>query len=182
MDLSDGKSKMDEVVSNLRLELGKIRAGRANPNVLDGVEVEAYDSKMPISHVATISVPDPRTLVIQPWDDTVIKSIEKALQSADIGMMPVVDGKCIRLKVPQLTAEVREEFVREMKERVEDARVAIRGIRHKILDAVEEQAKAVGVSEDDVKRRKDEVEREVLSVMNSIDEMAESKEKELTTL
>lgn len=182
MDLPVGVEKMKGVVGALKDELGKIRAGRANPEVLDGVMVEAYESKMPIAHVATVSVPDPRTIVIQPWDDAVVKAIEKALNAANLGMTPVVDGKVIRLTVPQLTAELRQQYVRDMGEKVEEARIAVRGIRHKIMSAVEDQAESMGVSEDDMKRRKEEVEKEVQKIMNEIESIADKKEEELTTL
>jgi ribosome recycling factor len=182
MDLSEGVDAMQGAIANLKNELGKIRAGRANPDVVEGVEVEAYGSKMPISHVATISVPDPRTIVVQPWDDSVVKSIEKALQSANLGMTPIADGKVIRMTIPQLTAELREEFVKTMKDKVEDTRVAVRGIRHKIMESVEQQAKDMGVSEDDVKRRKDEVEKEVQKIMDEVEAIAEAKEKELISV
>ena len=182
MDLSVGVEKMKGVIGVLQDEIAKIRAGRANPEVLDGVMVDAYDSKMPIAHVATVSVPDPRTIVIQPWDDGVVKAIEKALSDADLGMTPIVDGKVIRMTVPRLTAELREEYVRNMGEKVEEARVAVRGIRHKIMNAVEDQAESMGVSEDDVKRRKDEIEKKVQEIMDEIEKISEKKEEELTTL
>lgn len=179
MELSEGVSRMEKVIDSLHEDLGRIRAGRANPEILDTVTVDVYESKMPINHVATISVPDARTFVIQPWDESNVKAIEKAILSSDIGMTPVVDGKIIRLTVPALTAELREEYIRDAKEREEHARNAIRGIRHEILDAVDEEANAGGVSEDDVKRRKDEIENVVKDYLGKIDEMIEKKQEEL---
>lgn len=182
MELSEGVSNMDSIVSNLREELGKIRTGRATPEIVESVTVEVYESQMPISHVATISVPDARTIVVQPWDEGNVKAIEKALTKSDLGMPPVVDGKIIRLSMPALTGELREEFIKDMKEKVEAARVAVRGVRHKIMAAVDEEASAGGVSEDDVKRRKDEIEKEVKKYMDSIEDIAEQKESELRTI
>ena len=182
MELSDGVSSMEDVISSLSEELGKIRAGRATPDIVEAVTVEVYESQMPISHVATISVPDARTIVIQPWDDGNVESIEKALSASDLGMPPVVDGKVIRLSMPALTGDLREEFIKEMKEKVESARVSVRGIPHKIMDAVDREASAGGVSEDDVKRRKDEIEKDVKKCMDRIEEIAEKKEEELRTI
>ncbi len=182
MDLPNGVEQMENVVANLRKELGKIRVGRAKPDVLDAVMVEAYESKMPVSHMATITVPDARTITIQPWDDTNVKAIEKAIMGSDIGLTPVVDGKIIRLSVPALTTELREEYIREMKDKVESARVAVRGIRHKIMGGIDDGVEEGGVSEDDIKRQKDEVEKEVKKISDSIDELAEEKENELRTI
>lgn len=182
MDISEGARQMEQAVEALRGDLSKIRAGRANPNMVEEITVDAYDSKMPISHLASISVPDARTIAIQPWDESVVKAVEKALMASDIGITPVVDGKLIRLSLPAPTAELREQYVKDMKGRVEEARVSIRGVRHKMMDGVDASVSAGGVSEDDVKRSKDEIEREVETLMKQIDELADSKEKELLSM
>jgi len=182
MDLSEGVEKMQSAITSLKEELAKIRAGQASPELIEQVSVEAYETKMPVSHVATISIPDARTIVIQPWDDSTVKAIEKALLAADIGMMPVVDGKIIRLSVPSLTTELREQYIKEMKEEVENSKIVIRGIRHKMIDGIDATSKDGGVSEDDVKRMKDEMEKEVKKAMDSIEQLAEAKEKTLMTV
>ena len=182
MDLSEGVEKMQSALTSLKEELAKIRAGQASPELIEQVSVEAYETKMPVSHVATISIPDARTIVIQPWDDSTVKAIEKALLAADIGMMPVVDGKIIRLSVPSLTTELREQYIKEMKEEVENSKIVIRGIRHKMIDGIDATSKDGGVSEDDVKRMKDEMEKEVKKAMDSIEQLAEAKEKTLMTV
>jgi ribosome recycling factor len=182
MELSEGISKMGEGVTGLREALGRIRAGRANPEMVNGVQVETYGSKMPINHVATISTPDPRTIVIQPWDDANVKPLEKALLSSDLGLTPIVDGKLIRLSIPLPTQELREEYVKTMRGEVEETKIAIRGMRHKMMEALDAEAEGGGVSEDDVKRQKDEIEKEVKKIMDEIDEVADVKEKELMTV
>ncbi len=182
MNLSDGISSMQSAVTGLREALGRIRAGRANPEMIEGVHIDVYGSKMPIAHVATISTPDPRTIVIQPWDESNIKPLEKAILASDLGLNPVVDGKIIRLSIPLPTEELRTEYVKTMKGEVEETKVAIRGMRHKMMDALEEEEKAGGVSADDIKRQKDQVENEVKKIMEEIEEIEEAKEKELMTV
>lgn len=182
MELSDGISKMNDAVTGLREVLGRIRAGRANPEMIEGVQVESYGSKMPINHIATISIPDTRTIVIQPWDEANLKSLEKALLASDLGLTPIVDGRLVRLSIPLPTQELREEYVKTMKSEVEESKIAIRGMRHKMMEALDEEAEGGGVSEDDVKRQKDQIEKEVKSIMDEIDEVADTKEKELLTV
>lgn len=182
MDISNGVLEMEGALSHLRGELGRIRAGRANPEMLEGVHVETYGSKMPVNHVATISISDPRTIVIQPWDDANVKPLEKALLASDLGLTPIVDGKLIRLSIPQPTEELREGYVKTMRAAVEETKVSVRGIRRKMMEALDEEEKSGGVSEDDIKRQKDEVEKEVKKVMDVIDEIEAAKEKELMTV
>jgi len=182
MDLSSGIEKMVAIVSSLQGELAKIRTGRATPDMLDGVMVEVYDSKMPIKHVATVSVPDARTIVVQPWDSSNIETVEKAILSSDVGLTPVVDGEIVRISIPSLTQELREKYVREMKEKIEESKVAIRAVRHKMMDFIDDSVKDGGVSEDDVKRQKDGVEKAVTKKVEEISSIAEEKEKELMTV
>lgn len=182
MELSEGKEKISEIISNLKSELSKLRTGSANPEMLEGIEVEVYESKMPINHLATVSIPDARTIVIQPWDSSNVKAVEKALLSSDLGITPSVDGTVIRLSIPALTQELREDMVREMKEMVEEARVAVRGVRHKMMNALDEALQGGGVSEDDIKRQKDEVEKVISDFMENFDEISDNKEKSLMTI
>lgn len=182
MDFSSGTEKMAEIVLSLQADIAKTRTGRATPEMLDEVMVNVYDSKMPINHIATVSVPDARTIVIQPWDSSNIKSLEKAILSSGVGLTPIVDGEIVRISVPSLTQELREKYVKEMKEKVEDSKVAIRAVRHKMMDFVEGSVKDGGVSEDDIKRQKDEVEKTVVSKIEELSSIAEEKEKELMTV
>lgn len=182
MDLKEGKGKLQDAIDHLKSELAKIRAGSASPDMIANIEIDAYESKMPLEHVATISVPDPKSMVIKPWDSGNLEPIEKAILASDIGLTPVVDGEIVRINIPALTQERREEFVKEMKEKVEEIKVSIRSIRHQMMDGVDEVAEGGGISEDDVKRRKDEVEKTVKVFMDKIEEVAEEKEKELKSL
>ncbi|MBN2101154.1 ribosome recycling factor [Candidatus Dojkabacteria bacterium] len=182
MTLSEGKESINSIVESLKDGLSKMRTGRANPDVLDSVVVNVYESEMPIKHIANVSVPDARTIVIQPWDTQNTEKIEKALLSSDIGMTPVVDGEIIRLSVPSLTQDLREQYVKEMKDMVEEARIAIREVRHRMMDAADKSAEGGGVSEDDIKRQKDAIENAVTEVMDRLKEVADNKEKELMTV
>lgn len=182
MDISKGIERMDDIVSLLRADLAKTRTGRATPKMLDEVMVTVYDSKMPINHIANVSVPDARTIVIQPWDSSNIEALEKAILSSDIGLTPIVDGEIVRISVPSLTQELREKYVKEMKEKIEESKIEIRAVRHKMMDCVEDSAKDGGVSEDDIKRQKGEVEKAVVSRIEKLGSIAEEKEKELMTV
>lgn len=179
MDIPEGKAKMQKVIDNLKTDLSKLRTGRASTDMVRDVKVKVYDSKMPIEHIATISVPDARTVAIKPWDKSNLENIEKALLASDIGLTPTVDGELVRLSIPALTQERREELVKEMKERVEQAKITIRSLRHDLMDDIDELADGGGVSEDFIKRKKDEAEELVSDIIDEIDEIEEKKEKEL---
>jgi ribosome recycling factor len=179
MDIPEGKQKMEKIISNLKDELSKMRTGRASPDMLKGVKVETYDSKMPVEHLATISVPDARTIAIKPWDKNNVEKVEKAIMASDIGLNPIVDGTLIRLSIPPLTEERRKEFVKEMKERVEQAKIAIRSVRHELMDELDNLKDEGGVSEDFVSRKKDEVEDLVSKMVKETDNIEEKKEEEL---
>ncbi len=179
MDIPEGKAKMQKVIDNLKTDLSKLRTGRASTDMVRDVKVKVYDSKMPIEHIATISVPDARTVAIKPWDKSNLENIEKALLASDIGLTPTVDGELVRLSIPALTQERREELVKEMKERVEQAKITIRSLRHDLMDDIDELADGGGVSEDFIKRKKDEAEDLVSDIIDEIEEIEEKKEKEL---
>lgn len=182
MTPSEANEKMESTLEFLRTELSKIRTGRATPEMFESVEVEVYESKMPVQHIATISVPDARTVVIQPWDSNNIEAIERAIATSDLGVNPVVDGEIVRISIPALTQERRQEFVKEMKEKVEDAKVSVRQIRQKVMNAFDDELKAGGVSEDDIDRSKSEFEKEVSKTIDKVDEIAKKKEDELMSL
>ena len=152
MDFEKGKENISKIVSAFTSDIGKMRSGRASVDMIDSVKVVVYESEMALSHVATISIPDARTIAIQPWDKGIVKDIEKAIQSSNLGFNPVVDGEIVRVSVPALTQELREQYVKEMKERMEQARVSVRGVRRKIMEELDNKD---GVSEDEIKREKD---------------------------
>jgi ribosome recycling factor len=182
MDISEGQKKLQKVISRLEDDLAKIRTGRASSDMVENVKVEVYDSKMPIEHMATISIPDARTIVIKPWDKDNVESIEKALLKSDVGLTPVVDGNIVRLTIPSLTKERRKEFVKDMKDRVEQAKIAVRSVRHEMMDGVEEMGEGGGVSEDFIRRKKDEVEEKVSEAIDEIEDIGDKKEEELMTI
>lgn len=181
MDFDKGKETISQIISAFSYDLSKMRSGKASIDMVESVQVSAYDSKLPISHVATISVPDPKTIIIQPWDKSITKEIEKSIQTANLGFNPVVDGDIVRVSIPSLTQELRDQYVREMRERMEQAKVSVRGVRHKIMEHLESE-KEDGVSEDEIKRQKDMVEDEVKKSIEQIEKIGQDKEKELMTV
>ena len=145
------EEKMEKTMHNLGEEFGSIRAGRANPHVLDKLRVDYYGSPSPIQSVANVSVPEPRMIQIQPWEPSLVKAIEKAILTSDIGINPSNDGKIIRLVFPELTEERRKELAKDVKKKGEAAKVAIRNIRRDAIDYVKKLGKTDDVSEDEVK-------------------------------
>jgi len=175
----DYKVKMQKSLDHLNSEFATVRAGRANASVLDQIQVEYYGSPTPIQQVASISSPDPRSLVIQPWDSTVLKAIEKAILKSDLGINPTNDGKCIRLLFPQLTEERRKELAKQVKKYGEECKVAIRNIRRDAMDAYKKQQKASEITEDDLKGLEKDMQKMTDEFIKKVDEMTAKKEKEL---
>ena len=173
------KVRMQKSLDHLASEFATVRAGRANAGVLDHIQVEYYGSPTPIQQVASISSPDPRSLVIQPWDNTVLKAIEKAILKSDLGINPTNDGKCIRLLFPQLTEERRKELAKQVKKYGEDCKVAIRNIRRDAMDNYKKQQKASEITEDDLKGLEKDMQKMTDEFIKKIDEMTAKKEKEL---
>ena len=171
--------KMEKSVEAFKTELAKIRTGRASLNLLDGIAVDAYGSTMPLNQVSTLTIPESRTIAIQPWDPQVLGAIEKAILKSDIGLTPVSDGKIIRLNIPQLTEERRKELVKQVKKIAEEFRVAIRNIRRDAIDALKKQKKEKEISEDDLFKLQDEAQSETDSYIAQIDEITASKEQEM---
>jgi ribosome recycling factor len=171
--------KMEKSVEAFRGELSKIRTGRASLALLDDILVEAYGSSMPLNQVSTLTIPESRTIAIQPWDPQVLGSIEKAILKSDIGLTPVSDGKIIRLNIPQLTEERRKELVKQVKKIAEEFRVAIRNVRREAIDTLKKQKKDKEISEDDLFKLQDEAQSETDSYIANIDEITASKEKEV---
>lgn len=182
MDLNVFEEKMEKTLSNLDSEYTAIRAGRANPRILDRIQVDYYGSMSPLQSVANISVPEARMLQIQPWDSSLIKDIEKAILSSDIGLTPANDGKVIRLVFPELTEERRKDLVKDVKKKGEAAKVAIRNIRRDANDDVKKQAKANEISEDEQKQLEDKIQKLTDKYIGQIDKAIEGKSDEVMTV
>ena len=176
------EEKMKKSVSNLNSELLTIRAGRANPHVLDKVTVEYYGAEVPINQVASVSTPEARIIAISPFDSTILKEIEKAINMSDIGINPNNDGKVIRLVFPELTEERRKELTKDVKKKGEDSKVAIRNIRRDAMDAVKKAEKANEITEDTLKNLEEEIQKLTDSNIAEIDKLVESKNKEIMSI
>ncbi len=173
------EAKMEKTIHSLVSEYASIRAGRANPTVLDRLTVEYYDVPTPINQVAAVSVPDPRTLMIQPWDKTVLKAIEKAILVSDLGLMPQNDGTIIRLTFPPLTEERRKDLTKGIFKYGEEAKVAIRSIRRDMMDKLKDMKKNSEITEDDQKNGEKKLQEITDKFCKEIDNLAAKKEKEI---
>jgi ribosome recycling factor len=171
--------KMEKSVEAFRNELAKVRTGRASLALLDGIMVDAYGSAMPMNQVGTLTIPESRSIAIQPWDPQVLGAIEKAILKSDIGLTPVNDGKIIRLNIPQLTEERRKELVKQVKKIAEEFRVAIRNVRREAIDLLKKQKKDKDISEDDLFKLQDDAQSETDDYIAQIDEITAAKEKEV---
>lgn len=178
-DIAETKKQFEETVEHFKLELKKIRAGRANPDMIKDIKVEAYGSGMPLEQVANINVADATLLVVQPWDKTLLDEVSKAIQTANLGINPQQDGDIIRLPIPPLTAERRQEYVKLMKQKSEEAKISIRQKRKDSLDELS-LYKSEGMSEDEVERNEKEIQKLVDQMNTNIDELADEKHQELT--
>jgi len=173
------EERMDKALEALKDEFATIRTGRANVSLLEGLTVDYYGAPTPVTQVATVTVPEPRLLMIQPWDKSLLHAVEKAIQQSDLGLAPNNDGAIIRLNIPQLTEERRKELAKVVHKRTEDARVAVRNIRRDGNDALKKMEKQDGVSEDAVKSAMDKVQELTDKKMTKIDELMAAKEKEV---
>lgn len=176
---SKAKEQMDKSLEFTESQLSKIRTGRASASLLDEVQVEAYGAKTPITQTATVSVPDARSLIVQPWDKSLLPAIEKAIQTADLGFNPQNDGQIIRINVPPLTEERRKEFVKMAKSNVEDGKVAIRNIRRDANDTLKKAEKNKELSEDFRAQGEDEIQNLTDNYIKKLDDIFSAKEKEL---
>jgi ribosome recycling factor len=177
--LSESERKMSRAVEVLKQDLGGIRTGRASPSLLDKVQVEAWGSTQPVNAVATISVPEPRLVVIQPWDKSLIGAIERGIQKSDLGLNPNNDGNVIRLALPQLTEQRRLELAKQVRKRAEEAKVAVRNIRRDADGELRKLEKDGKLSQDDLRRAMDRVQKLTDSAVKQVDEVADRKEKEV---
>ena len=182
VDFKDFARRMDGALVHLEEEFGAVRAGRANPKVLDRITVEYYGSETPLNGVATISTPDARTLVIQPWDTKLLKDIQKAIQISDLGINPQNDGKVIRLVFPQLTEERRKDLAKQVKKYGEEAKVAMRNIRRAGMDYVKKLKKNSEITEDEQKKAEKDLQDMLDKYIKKVDEAYAAKEKELMAL
>ena len=181
-DLKEFQRKMEKTLEVLASDFGAVRAGRANAQVLDRIVVSYYGVDTPINQVGTISSPDPRTLVIQPWDGSLLKQIEKAIQTSDLGINPQNDGRVIRLVFPQLTEERRKDLTKQVKKYGEDSKVAIRNVRRDAVDFVKKAQKKGEMTEDDEKKAEKDIQDLTDKYIKKVDEMCAKKEKELMAI
>lgn len=182
MDFNSVEEKMNKTISVFEENLSEVRAGRANPNILNKVMVDYYGVPTPINQMAGISVPEPRMIVIQPWDMSIIKEIEKAINLADIGINPNNDGKVIRLVFPELTEERRKELVKDIKKTAEEAKVAVRAIRRDGIDMARTAQKNSEITEDDLANAETKIQKITDAKIAEIDQLLEKKEKEIMTV
>ncbi len=177
--ISAMREKMETAVDAFRRELTRIRTGRASLSLLDGIKVESYGTMMPLNQVATITIPENRLLMIQPWDMQMIAPIEKAIMKANIGLSPVNDGKVIRISIPQLTEERRKELVKQVKKVAEDFRVQVRNRRREAIDTFKKMKKDKEISEDELYSLQEEAQKATDACVKQIDEIMAEKEKEV---
>ncbi len=182
VDFSEFSKRMDKSLVHLAEEFDAVRAGRANPKVLDRITVEYYGSETQLNGVATISSPDARTLVIQPWDTSLLKEIQKAILSSELGINPQNDGKVIRLIFPQLTEERRKELTKQVKKYAEEAKVAMRNIRRDGMDYVKKLKKDSAITEDEQKKAEKDLQDLLDKFIKKVDEALAAKEKELMAI
>lgn len=176
------EEKMGKSVDNLREEFASIRAGRANPHILDKLTVDYYGVPSTLQQVANVSVPEARIIAIQPWESSLIKSIEKAILCSDIGLTPSNDGKVIRLVFPELTEDRRKELVKDVKKKAENAKVAVRNIRRDANDAVKKANKANEITEDEMKDYEDKVQKMTDKFIAEIEKVTDAKSAEILTV
>ena len=171
--------KMQKSIDSVAADFASVRAGRANAAVLDRIMVDYYGSPTPIQQIAAISTPDPRTLLIQPWDTSAVKSIEKAIQNSDLGINPQNDGRSLRLAFPQLTEERRKELVKQIRKYAEGGKVAIRNIRRDAMDNFKKQEKKSEITEDEMKQVEKDLQKLTDDSCKKLDDLLAKKEKEL---
>jgi ribosome recycling factor len=176
---NDTKPKMDAVVEDFKRKLSNVRTGRATVGLLDSVTVDYYGTPTPLSQMASVAVPEPQLITIQPWDMSQVNAVEKAIISANLGMNPSNDGKVIRLPVPPLNEERRKQLAKQVYEIAEEHRIAVRNVRHSANDALKKMAKDKAISEDEERSGLDDVQKLTNTFIGKIDELAKNKEQEI---
>ncbi len=175
------RQKMEKVVENLKKDLSKIRTGRASPALLEGIKVECYNTTMPLEQVASISVPETRTITIQPWDQSIAPQIEKAILKSELGLNPSFDGKIIRISIPPLSEERRKELVKVAKKIAEEAKVVVRNHRRDANETLKKLKNDKKISEDEMFKAQDQVQKLTDEYIKKLDQVALEKEKEILT-
>jgi ribosome recycling factor len=178
-DLEDIKRRMQGAINAFKHDLGSLRTGRASPNLLDPIQVDAYGSAMPITQVATVSVPEPRLLSVQVWDRSMVSAVEKAIRESDLGLNPQTEGQVIRLRIPEMNEQRRKEMVKVSHKYAEEARVAIRHVRRDGLDLLKKLEKDSAISEDDSKRHAEQVQKATDQFVAEVETLVAAKEKEI---
>ena len=178
-DLAEAKRRMDGPIASLKQELSGLRTGRASSGLLDPIQVDAYGSHMPLSQVATVSVPEPRLISVQVWDRSMVGAVEKAIRESSLGLNPQTEGQVIRLRIPEMTQDRRKEFVKVAHKYAESARVAVRHVRRDVLDLLKKSEKDGHVSEDEEKRYSEQVQKATDAAIAEVDKMLVAKEKEI---
>ena len=181
-DLKFYQDKMDKTMEVLIADYGTIRAGRANPHVLDKIKVDYYGTPTPLQQVGNVSVPEARMIVIQPWEKSLLKAIEKAILTSELGINPTNDGNCIRLIFPEMTEDRRKEVAKDVKKKGDNAKVAIRNVRRDANDAIKKENKAGDISDDEAKNLEDEVQKLTDKYVAQIDKAIEEKSAEILTV
>lgn len=182
MDYINIKEKMDKSINVYNEKLSEVRAGRANPAILNKVKIDYYGTPTPINQVAGVSIPEARLIVIQPWDASILKEIEKAIIASEIGINPNNDGKVIRLAFPELTEERRKDLVKDIKKMAEDAKVAIRAIRRDAIEEAKSEQKEGNMTEDELKQAENEIQKLTDKSVEEIDKILSNKEKEVMSV
>ena len=182
MDITELEDRMKKTIDNLEEKLVEIRAGRANPSILNKIMVDYYGVPTPLNQTAGISVPEARLIVVQPWDKSLLKPIERAINEAQIGINPVNDGNVIRLTFPDLNEETRKNLVKDVKALGEEAKIAIRNVRRDGIDLARAKQKASEITEDELKQQEESVQKLTDKYINIIDEMLDNKEKDILTV
>ena len=182
MNIDDINLDMDKVIDNLNTKFSEVRAGRANPAILNRINVDYYGQPTPLNQVASISVPEPRLIVIQPWDKSLLSTITKEIEKADIGINPMNDGNVIRLAFPELTEDRRKELAKDINKMAEEAKVAIRNVRRDYMDEAKDALKASEITEDEERNLEDKIQKATDKYVAQIDEMTEKKESEIMTV
>jgi len=173
------KDRMKKIAEALERDYKRIRTGRASVSILDGIRVDYYGSPMPLSQVASLSVPDPRTILIQPWDASIVSDVEKAILKSELGLTPSSDGKAVRISIPPLTEERRRELVKVAKKMAEEAKVSARTVRHDAIEMVKDLKKDKLISEDEQFKAQDEIQKITDDFIKKIDGLCAAKEKEI---
>lgn len=176
------EQKMQKSIEALKKEFATIRTGKANPAILNGVSVEYYGSPMPINQIASVSAPEPQMILIKPYDKSILKAIEKAIQTSDLGFNPQNDGDVVRIPIPSLTEQTRKDLVKQAKKIAEENKVAIRNIRRDGMDQLKKLEKESLISEDELKRRSDELQKVTDKYIETIDKTASEKEKDIMSI